>query len=255
MAEPDPIFADPRLARLYDPLEDDREDLDVYVAMADEFGARTIVDVGCGTGELAVRLIADGERRTVAMTVTGIDPARASIELARRKRGAEHVRWIVGTADDAVEASRPVREVDLVLMTGNVAQVFLTVEDWSSTLRACGAMLRPGGHLVFETRDPARRAWEEWSGDGLRSVDDVDGVGTVESWIEVTSVDLPFVTFDAWFHLVERGETLCSTSTLRFRDRTELEDGVAAAGFEVAEVRDAPDRPGREFVVVARRVG
>jgi hypothetical protein len=40
---------------------------------------------------------------------------------------------------------------------------------------------------------------------------------------------------------------------LRFRSRGELADSLASAGLTVEEVRDAPDRPGREFVFVARR--
>ncbi len=252
MAQPDPIFADPRLAALYDPLEDDREDLDVYVHLADELRAHVVVDVGCGTGELAVRLMAAGDERGVAMTVVGVDPAAASLDIARSKPLAEHVRWIHGTATDA---ARTVADTDLVVMTGNVAQVFLTDVEWAHTLDACHAMLRPGGHLVFETRDPAARAWETWSSDAFRSVDRVEGVGDVESWLEVTSVELPLVTFDAWFTFLETGETLRSTSTLRFRDLAELDRGVAAAGFTVDEVRDAPDRPGRELVVIARRAG
>jgi hypothetical protein len=43
---PDALFDDPRLARLYDPLDPDRSDLDVYAAMAAEFGARSVLDVG-----------------------------------------------------------------------------------------------------------------------------------------------------------------------------------------------------------------
>ena len=52
-----------------------------------------------------------------------------------------------------------------------------------------------------------------------------------------------------------RGEHLVleSTSTLRFRDRPAVEASLAAAGFAVEEVRDAPDRPGRELVFLARR--
>jgi hypothetical protein len=50
------------------------------------------------------------------------------------------------------------------------------------------------------------------------------------------------------------GEVLTSDSTLRFRGRDEVAGSLEAAGFAVAEVRDAPDRPGREFVFIARRV-
>jgi hypothetical protein len=42
-----------------------------------------------------------------------------------------------------------------------------------------------------------------------------------------------------------------STSTLRFRERDELSTALGAAGFEVVELRDAPDRPGKEFVYIA----
>ena len=44
-----------------------------------------------------------------------------------------------------------------------------------------------------------------------------------------------------------------SVSTLRFRDRPEIEAALVDNGFELAEVRDAPDRPGLEFVFLARR--
>jgi hypothetical protein len=46
---------------------------------------------------------------------------------------------------------------------------------------------------------------------------------------------------------------LTADSTLRFRSRDELANSLMAADLVVDEVRDAPDRPGREFVFVARR--
>jgi hypothetical protein len=44
-----------------------------------------------------------------------------------------------------------------------------------------------------------------------------------------------------------------STSTLRFRDRPEVEASLQREGFLPIEVRDAPDRPGRELVFLAQR--
>ena len=43
-------------------------------------------------------------------------------------------------------------------MTGNVAKVFTTDEEWTRVLLSVRAALRPGTHLVFETRKPERRA-------------------------------------------------------------------------------------------------
>jgi 2-polyprenyl-3-methyl-5-hydroxy-6-metoxy-1,4-benzoquinol methylase len=148
----DPIFAEPRLAEVYDPLDPDRSDLDAYVAMVEEFGARSVLDIGCGTGTLACLLARRG------LPVTAVDPAAASLEIARTKPGADRVRWVRGYATDL-----PRLQVDLVTMTGNVAQVFLTDAEWAATLRAAHAALGPDGRLVFETRDPAARAWLEWN--------------------------------------------------------------------------------------------
>jgi ubiquinone/menaquinone biosynthesis C-methylase UbiE len=53
---PDAIFAEPRLAEVYDLLEGERYDLDPYLAMVAEFGARSVLDVGCGTGTFACLL-------------------------------------------------------------------------------------------------------------------------------------------------------------------------------------------------------
>ena len=149
---PDAIFAHSRLARVYDAFDGPRDDLAAYVGIAGELGADRVLDVGCGTGCLAILLAGTGR------TVVGVDPAAASIEVARSKDGSAAVTWIQGDA-----AAIPAIGADLALMTGNVAQVFLTDEDWARVLRAIGAALRPRGYLVFETRRPERRAWEEWA--------------------------------------------------------------------------------------------
>ena len=240
---PDAQFSVARLADVYDPLDPDRSDLDAYAAMVREHGARSVLDVGCGTGTFACLLAQRGTE------VTGVDPAGASLDVARRKAGAERVAWVHGDAT----ALPPDLEVDLAVMTANVAQVFLTDEAWAETLRCVHAALRPGGLLVFETRVPARQGWEDWVPERSRSVADIDGVGRVETWHELLRVDLPYVTFRANVLFRSDGALLTSESTLRFRERAELEGSLGSAGFVVEEVRDAPDRPGREWVFVARR--
>ena len=231
----DAHFAEPRLVALYDVLEGERGDLDAYLAIAEEVGARSVVDVGCGTGTLACVLAARGR------DVVGVDPAAASLEVARRKPHADRVRWVLGGA-----AEVPPLQVDLVTMTGNVAQVFLGDDDWAAALRAVHAALRPGGRFVFETRRPEREAWREWTPERTRTV-----VGGVETWQDVTEVRDGLVSFRTTF--VFDDGVLTSDSTLRFRTRAELDASLAAAGFAVDDVREAPDRPGREFVVLARR--
>lgn len=138
-------------------------------------------------------------------------------------------------------------------MTANVAQVFLTNEEWASTLRCVHAALRRGGRLVFETRDPEKQAWRTWDREHSYTRTDIPGVGIVETWVEVTDVRGELVSFRHTFAFEEDGAVLTSDSTLRFRDQDKVADSLVATEFTVEEVRDAPDRPGRELVFIARR--
>ena len=238
----DATFAHPRLAAVYDALEGERKDLSVYAGIAEELHARRVLDLGCGTGTFAVLLAAQG------LEVVGVDPAAASLDVAREKTDSDLVRWVHG---DATTLSA--LEVDLATMTGNVAQAIVDPSAWRGTLSGIYEALRPGGHLVFETRNPAFRGWREWTPLRTHRVIDVEDVGPVESWVELTDVSLPLVHFRWTYVFHRRGEALTSNSTLRFRERDEVESDLLAVGYEVRDIRDAPDRPERELVFIARR--
>lgn len=240
----DNVFEHPRLAAIYDVLEADRSDLDVYVGIAEKLGAKRVLDVGCGTGTFAVLLAERG------FEVTGVDPALASLDVARAKPGGARVRWIHGDA-----TSLPRLQVDLATMTGNVAQAIVERADWEATLSGVYDALRPGGYLVFETRDPAYRAWRGWNRAASYSVTEIDRIGAVESWHEVTDVNGSLVSFRSTTVFAFDGVLLTSDSTLRFRGRDEVQTDLVAHGYVIDDVRGAPDRPGREFVFFARRPG
>lgn len=241
-AVPDRIFEEPRLAEVYDDLEADRSDLDVYLSIAQELGGRSVVDIGCGTGTFACLLATNG------CEVVGVDPAAAMLAVARRKVGADLVRWVHGVAADL-----PAMKVDLATMTGNVAQVFLEDHEWAETLEAAHRVLRPGGSLVFESRRPERKAWLDWNPVASFERREIDGIGVIETWDEVIAVSLPFVTFRGTIVFDGDGTTLESQSTLRFRSYDEIAESLAATGFRLDDVREAPDRPGKEHVFLATR--
>ncbi|WP_264349324.1 class I SAM-dependent methyltransferase [Streptomyces milbemycinicus] len=238
----DECFGHPRLAAIYDPLDPVRGDLDAYIQMAEEFTAHRVLDIGCGTGVFALLLADRG------IEVVGVDPAQASIDVARAKPGSERVRWICGDA-----TALPPLRVDLATMTANAAQQIVDPTAWQETLRRAYEALRPGGHLVFETPDPAKRAWEEWNRETSYKVTEIPGSGAVESWVQLIEVSPPLVTFRWTYVFAADGQVLTSDSTLRFRERQDIETDLTAQGYVVEDVRGAPDRPGREFVFLARR--
>ena len=238
----DPIFTHPRLAQIYDFLDGERSDLDFYLGLVKEFEVNSVVDIGCGTGSLASLLALEGVR------VTAVDPAAASLDVARTKPGAERVTWVHGDA-----GALPDIQADLVTMTGNVAQVFVTDAQWDATLRSARRVLRPRGRLVFETRDPGKKAWLNWNRDASHRHCDIDGVGLVELWVDLLDQQPGLVTFRWTFKFASDDTTLTSDSTLRFRSREEIEQSLFRAGLTLEEVRDAPDRPSLELMCIARR--
>jgi SAM-dependent methyltransferase len=231
----------PRLAAIYDALDPDRSDLEAYIALIEELGGRRVIDLGCGTGTLSLLLADRG------YDVVGVDPAAASVAVARVKPGADRVRWIDGDARSLTTDDR-----DLAVLTGNVVQAISDPRDWEATLLGVRRALRPGGHLVFETRRPEARAWEGWTRESTFMRVDIPGVGRVTTWLDVTSIAWPLVTFQGTCEFAADGAILTSTSTLRFREQNEVEADLARAGYSVIDVRDAPDRSGLELVFVAQ---
>ena len=159
------------------------------------------------------------------------------MDVARAKPNAELVTWVHGDATSLVgfEAA-----ADLAVMTGNVAHVFVSDEDWDATLRP--------RLVVFETRRSEVRDWETWDL-APSPVTLPDGRTAVVS-CTVTEVALPLVTFEGSIAIGE--EIMRSTSTLRFRERNELERDLGRYGFNVLDVRDASDRPGKEMVFLTQ---
>jgi SAM-dependent methyltransferase len=240
---PDELFENPRLVAIYDCLDGERSDLQHYLSLAWELKAKSVLDVGCGTGAFACLLSHHG------FDVTGLDPAKAPLDFARRKPNAERVHWIFGET-----SCLPAGIADCAFMTGNVAQVFLTEEDWEATLLSLHRSLHQGGHLVFEARNPASAAWLEWTREKTYRKTNIPDIGLVEHWCDVTDVSKELVSFRWTYFFGSDGAVITSDSTLRFRCRDAIEESLRRTGFVVREVRDAPDRPGKEFVFVAARV-
>ena len=106
---------------------------------------------------------------------------------------------------------------------------------------------------MFESRDPGKMAWLEWNRDQSYRRAVIPSAGPVETWTDLTQAEGDLVSFRITFVFERDGVVLTSNSTLRFRSRDELADSLITANLVIDELRDAPDRPGREFVFIARR--
>jgi len=108
---------------------------------------KVVLDVGCGGG-----LLAEGMARRGA-TVSGIDRSPKALGVARLHSQHSGVAVSYEETDAETWAKEHAEGYDIV----TCLEVLEHVPDIRSTIRACAAMLRPGGHFFFATlnRTPA----------------------------------------------------------------------------------------------------
>ncbi|MEU2713643.1 methyltransferase domain-containing protein [Streptomyces sp. NPDC007205] len=243
----DHVFTDLTLAALYDRLNPWGPGDDFYLGLVRE--ARSVLDIGCGTGRLLRRARDEGHQGRLM----GLDPAPAMLVQARRAR--PDGEWVLGDMRTRLWNN----EFDLVVMTGHAFQELVRDEDIRSSLRAVRAALADGGRFVFETRNPAARAWERWVPERVYDITADDGT-PVRVWHEVQG-DGPGggrVRFtetydgDGW-----PAPRVCH-SVLRFLDNASLRSFLEEAGLSVVEQYGdwqgeplTPTSP--EIITVARR--
>ena len=242
----DAEFNDPRLTEVYDAESVWSRDDDFFFALVEETPGARVLDLGCGTGRLALGLAAAGH------LVTGVDPAPASLAAARAKPGADRVAWVEGTARSAPEAA-----FDIALMTSHVAQCFVDDDEWRGALVELRRALVAGGRLAFDSRDPRARAWERWNPEDSRRLVELVEDRMVAIWTEVTDVRGETVSFTRHYRF-PNGEELLSESTLRFRNEERLRESLTEAGFAVEHIyggwlREPVGSGDGELIVVARR--
>jgi len=217
-------YTESRLVDLYENDNPRGIDYDFYIQLAKDIGAEKILDLGCGTGLLARELASHG------WNVTGIDPASAMLAYGQKQADVHLVKWVEG---DSSALGTPA--ADLVLMTGNVAQVFLEDSEWLGTLQHIYNALRSGGYVAFESRNPEARAWENWNREASYERTNT-AHGQLECWMELVSISNGKVHMRGHNVFVDTGEALVVDSTLRFRSSKEISNSLEETGFTVNHV-------------------
>lgn len=193
-------------------------------------GFRSILDLGCGTGNHAVPLAQRGYE------VVGVDRSEAMLARAREK-AAGGVSFALGDIRDL----RLGRTFDAVLVLFAVLGYQHSDEDVLAALRTARAHLRPSGLLLFDvwygpavlSERPGRRerTVENGSGRLVRSSE-----GRLDEERNLCAVEFRLQRFEGEELVAETEET----HEMRYFFADELESFLAAAGLQLRRIGAFP---------------
>ncbi len=260
MTEAVDVFDDPLLASVYDDLDPWAASDEFYLGLAREIGG-AVLELGCGTGRLACRIAAEG------LEVVGVEPAGGMLGVARSRPGTETVDWVQSDG----QSLRLARRFDLITMTGHAFQALLSDADALAVLATAAHHLKRDGQFVFETRNPAKRAWLSWTPDQTREVVQTPAQGRVEACYDAVAEAVAGAEADTGIvgiaqHCrfldlsLDGGPERIGRSRIRFIERDHLAGLLARARLVAAAWygdwhRGAFTPTSKEIIAVTRRAG
>lgn len=202
------------IARLYDPWSVSvTEDVDFYVQLAKEDGG-PIVELGVGTGRIAVPIAAAGVR------VIGIDSSRGMLEVCAEAASLAGVSHLVDLRLGDLRRPPVHARVALVICPFRAYLHLHTHDERLEALQAARELLVPGGRLVFDVFAPG----------------DDDIIETHGRWLEREPGIFERADWDKrarTLTLSVRGESGHTTMTLAWLSPNEWRSLIEQAGFEV----------------------
>jgi len=200
------------IAELYDPWSASVvEDVGFYLEEARR-SSGPVVELGVGTGRIAVPLGADG------ISVIGVDSSRGMLEVCARRAALAGVELDLRVGD--LRAPPVSERVPLVICPFRSLLHMHTDEDRRSVLDSVRRILLPGGHFVFDVFAPAAKdiadTHERW-------LEREPGIFERASWNEQ----------ERTLTLTVRGDSGETTMALAWLSPDEWRALLEQAGFEV----------------------
>lgn len=207
---------------VYDQVNGWGKDDEFFLSLLNILDIKKIADLGCGTGRLTSHFAKAGYH------IIAVDPNKEAIEYAKNKEYPGEVSWVVGDS-----SKLKTNAFEAVVMTANVAQVFLTDESWQQTIADVYRALKPGGHFIFDTRNPIAKVWKQWEKDMTPdfAINPLSGE-QLEIWTEYEGFVEDVYTFYETVKNAATGEVLIHEKMqLKFRTQEEIDESLQKTGF------------------------
>ncbi|MCW3464951.1 class I SAM-dependent methyltransferase [Chitinophaga nivalis] len=217
----DRLYQDSSLVQFYDYDNPWSSDNEPYVHWAK--GARRILDLGCGTGTLAVRL-AKANNYIVAT-----DVAAEMLAIAREK--SDKVAWLQADA----RTLRLSEQFDFILLSGHVFQVFLTDEDREKLFQTIQHHLSDDGIFIFDSRNPLAEEWKQWDEATSQRYFNHPQLGSIRAWNSWEG-NAAALTYTSYYAATATNKLWQARSVISFPSREKITSLLSAAGLQVNHI-------------------
>ena len=209
------------------------EDIALYRLLA-ERSTGSVLELGCGTGRVALALADDGH------DVVGVDMSKGMLEIAKRHDHSNNVRWIHGDMC-ALDLDR---EFDLILVPLGGLQHMQEIDDLVATMTVIEHHLSSGGVAVVDVEAPSAEDFtagsqplvEHWTREWQSKPD--DDIAMVSKLVQVEVRSAQARRDVTWHYDVQGSDVPLRRITAQFVLRTitygELELAGRLAGLQLS---------------------
>jgi len=214
---------------------------ELVVELAEPLRGRTVLDVGCGTGNAALAAAARGA------VVTGVDPASRLLEVARERaaeRGLE-IEFVTGDA-----AAVPVKDQSADLVISIFAVIFApdpaaAVAELTRVVAADGRIVitdwLPGGALTVVNGTAARFMGEVLGGGGPAQERAGGGAPASLAWHNAEALKAAFTPYGFSVEVEERNMVFDYSSAEEYLEHSAQHPMAVTADKALAQRADAEE--------------
>jgi SAM-dependent methyltransferase len=232
---------------MYQTFIDYQEEFNFYSSIILQYKKKSVLEIGCGTGNLAKFFIAS------ALKYIGLDLSQDMINVSQKRNPT-------GTfINNDVTSFKLDNKIDSIIITGRTTSYFLNNQTVTDALKAIHGNLNKDGILCFDFIDASRFFLEIKGGKSISHQAIIDKKHYVrESYIkENTTLDNMMFDWDAKYYKIQgdnKTHLTTDTSTVRAFTKNEWELLLALNNFELIECIDRKSYAFDTYVVVARKM-
>jgi ubiquinone/menaquinone biosynthesis C-methylase UbiE len=239
------------LAKVYDEIYqgfiDYPQEYEFYSNSCKKYGASTILEIACGTGNLAPFFKADFK------TYIGLDYSEAMLAIAKHKNPT--TEFVQG---DMREFSIK-EQLDAILITGRSTSYLISDSDLKATFTSVHTNLKTKGVFIFDCIDSERFMPYILKNKKVRHESNIKGKKFYRDseWKKKESDSYHLIDWRAeYFKIENNSKFLLGKDHTVFRafSKSEIRQSLKSCGFKLLEIIDRPTYAFDTYVFVAQKL-